>query len=265
MRLLLALALVVSPPAVAQSPDGVAPAVDAYQLGEGDVLTVKVHGETEYGGEVFVESGGQADFPFIGRMVVEGLTTRDVTSLVTTALGADYLVEPKVSVWVEKYGSQEVRVLGAVRNPGVYFLRKPTRITEILAEAGGVLENENVTEIQYRNADGQDVLPVQALLERGEGDALVRRGDVVYVPRGEVVYLSGEVQRPGAVPMEKGLTILQAITKAGGPSKTARLSGAYILREGDRIGVNVRRILNGRDADIQLLPGDQVVIRESMF
>ena len=265
MRLLLALTLVMSQLAAAQAPSEAAGTVDAYQLGEGDVLTVKVHGETDYGGQVIIGSGGQADFPFIGPMVVEGLTTQDVRSLVTTALEADYLVKPKVSVWIEKYGSQEVRVLGAVRNPGVYFLRKPTRITEILAEAGGVLENENVTEIQYRSTEGQEILPMQGLLERGEGDTLVRRGDVVYVPRGEVVYLSGEVERPGAVPMEKGLTILQAITKAGGPRRTARLSGAYILREGSRIAVNVRRILNGRDADIQLLPGDQVVIRESVF
>lgn len=246
---------------------GLAPVaeVDAYKVGEGDVLTVRVHGEPEFGGNVIIGSGGAGDFPYVGSISVQGMTTQQVTEKVREALEADYLVDPKVSVWVEKYGSQEVRVLGAVKNPGVYFLRKPTRITEILAEAGGVLENENVTEIQYRTGEGQAILPVQGLLERGDGDAVVARGDVIYVPRGEVVYLSGQVEKPGAVPMEKGLTLLQAITKAGGPSETARLTGAYILRDGERISVNVRRILNGREADIQLLPGDQVVLRQSVF
>lgn len=90
-------------------------------------------------------------------------------------------------------------------------------------------------------------------------------GDAVYLPKGELVYLTGQVERPCAVGMESDLTLLQAITRAGGPTPAAALRGAYIPRNGERLSVNPRRVINGRDPDVQLEPADQVVIRQSAF
>ena len=60
-----------------------------------------------------------------------------------------------------------------------------------------------------------------------------------------------------------GLTVSQALTRAGGPSTFASLRKAYLLRDGERIEVNIKRILGGRDSDIEMAPGDQLFVKSS--
>jgi protein involved in polysaccharide export with SLBB domain len=77
------------------------------------------------------------------------------------------------------------------------------------------------------------------------------------------VWVGGEVQRPGSIGYVDGLTVTQALMKAGGPTGVARLSGAYLVRDGDRISVNLKRMLRGKDADFVMEPNDRLVIQES--
>ena len=72
----------------------------------------------------------------------------------------------------------------------------------------------------------------------------------------EVVYVSGQVSKPGAVPYSEGLTISQAIILAGGSKSTARLRKVYIKRGDQQIKVNLKRVLQGRDDDVVLQPDD---------
>src|SRR5271167_3201989 len=80
------------------------------------------------------------------------------------------------------------------------------------------------------------------------------------------VYISGEVVRPGAFPMLPGMTVMQALTSAGGFTPFAKMKSIYVLREegGKRAKYpfNYKQVVNGKntDQDIQLKAGDTIVV-----
>jgi polysaccharide export outer membrane protein len=261
-------AIVMTPlTAVAQdvpSPVSVAVVQDAYRIGPQDVLLISVYGEDDLSGKQPVTEDGHVFVPLIGEIPVAGLTAQQAGRLLTERLGDGFLVSPQVSVQVDEYRSQKVSVVGAVKRPGDFYLSGPTTLLELIARAGNIDAEKSAREVRVRRASGETVVVgIDALLSTGDGDLLLRPDDVVTVPPGQFVYIAGEVEKPGEVVFWEGLTVTQALTKVGGPSETARLKGAYILRGGERIPVNLRRILEGREADIALEPGDQLFLRES--
>lgn len=240
-----------------------------YLVGIGDKLHVGVYGEEDLCGDFEVYDGGWINFPLVGKLAVQGLTLPQVTDALTRALGERFLVDPHVSVQIESYASQAVQVLGAVAEPGVFYLEGPTSLRQLLALAGGVISEKAIKEVRLeRVVEGQrrvQVVKLERLLADGEGDLLLEGGDVVNVAEGLVVYVSGEVKKSGAVPYWDGLTVTRALAEAGGPDTYARLRRAYVLRDGQRVVFNLKKLLQGRSEDIALLPGDQLVIEESMF
>lgn len=236
-------------------------AEDVYRTGAGDSLAVTVYGEPSLTGQFQVDAAGQVDFPLLGRVPVVGLTPEEVATALTTRLRAGFINDPNVTVAVGAYRSQPVSVLGAVAKPGVYFLRGPTTVLQILSEAGGV-NPSGVNEVRLSQGEGEGTsLPYDALLSGAITPAL-RAGDVVFVPA-SMVSVMGEVQKAGDIAFREGLTVSKAIAAAGGAASTASLGRVFILRGTERIRVNVRRILSGRAADVPLLPGDQVFVAES--
>ena len=241
----------------------------AYTIGSGDTLDVQVFQEADLTGKYFVGEGGTIEMPLVGSVQAAGLTVAELTVSLTEDLGARYLRNPQVSIRVDVYGSQPVRVLGEVGSPGVYYLTGPTSLQELLAKAGGVKTDRSTQEAIIKNewddASPQQVINLSRLRDTGEGNVLLRGGDVVYISEGQAVYVGGEVKKPGSVPFKEGLTVLQALTEAGGFAPTASARRAYILRDGGRIALNMRRIQKGRDADVTLQNGDQLFIEESVF
>ncbi len=240
-----------------------------YRVGVGDVLKIEVYDEPDLCGSFQVRHGGSIVFPLIGEMNVAGSTIDLVGRTLSDELGERYLVDPHVKVEVETYGSQQVQILGAVAKPGVFFLEGHTTVLELLALAGGVVSEKSIKEIRLnRKVNGHlemKSLKLDQLLGEGIGDEPLLAGDVVNVVEGLVVYVSGQVERSGAVQFWDGLTVSRALSEAGGPKEFARMREAYVLRDGERITFNLRRVLKGRDEDILLQPEDQLVIQESIF
>jgi polysaccharide export outer membrane protein len=240
-----------------------------YLVGVGDTLHVSVYGEEDLCGDFVVYEGGVIDFPLVGKVPVRGLSLPQTAEALTAALGQRYLVEPHVTVQMQAYASQAVQVLGAVANPGVFYLEGPTTLRQLLALAGGLISEKAVKEVRLeRSVNGQrqvEVVKLEPLLAEGEGDRLLKGGDVVNVAQGLVVYVSGQVKESGSVPYWDGLTVTRALAEAGGPDTYARLRQAYILREGERIVFNLKKLLQGRSEDIAMQPGDQLVIEQSVF
>jgi len=262
------LVLLASGPARAQDAGEAAEAVDAaYLIGRGDVLRVTVYDEEGLSGTYTVDETGKVEFPLVGRLDAESQTISSLEASLTRQLGARYLVNPHVTVVVETFGSQRVQVLGAVKKPGPYHLSGYTTLLDILGEAGGINTERSSQEVQVKRAgeDAPIVVNLSKLLTQGQGNIPVRDGDVIYVAESEVIYVSGQVAKPGAVPWRDGLTVTQALTAAGGASSTANLRKVYIMRGGQRNRVNVRRVLKGRDADMRVQAGDQLFVDESVF
>lgn len=242
------------------------PAVDAsqYRIGGGDVLNVQVYGESSLSGSFPVDDRGQMDFPLLGSVVVGGLTPAELAARLRGQLMPGYIVNANVTVSVSTYRSQPVQVLGAVAKPGVYFLRGPTSVLQILSEAGGVSrEGVNEVRLTHGGENGQiTTFAYDQLLRQRGGEGALAPGDIVFVPQ-SLVSMMGQIAKPGEVAYRDGLTISQAVAAAGGALPIADLGRVYILRGEERIQVNLRRILSGKAEDVPVKPGDRVFLGES--
>ncbi|MBN1337607.1 MAG: SLBB domain-containing protein [Deltaproteobacteria bacterium] len=241
----------------------------AYVVGTGDLLDIRVFNEPDLSGTFRVHDGDVLALPLLGEVGVAGLTVSSLDDTLTRLYGERYLVRPDVTIQVTEYGSRAVQVLGAVGKPGVVYLQRPTRMLELLALAGGLNAEKAAREIHVqRTVDGASqsiVLKMDEVLAGGEGNIEIRAGDVVNVAEGLLVYVSGQVEKTGTVPFREGLTVSRAVAEAGGPKTYANLRETYILRGGERLKVNLKRILAGRAEDVLLQPGDQVVVEQRVF
>lgn len=250
-------------PVVANTP----PVRDAmYQVGPGDTLAVQVYGEAALSGNFPVSSAGELDFPLLGLVDVNGLTAADVSAVLRSRLMPGFLINPNVTVSVSTYASQPVQVLGAVAKPGVYFLHGPTTVLQVLSVAGGVSrDGVNEVRVTHGGENGEAVVfPYETLLTQGADAIALSAGDVVFVPL-SLVSVMGSVGKPGEIAFREGLTVSRCIAAAGGALPTANLGRVFVLRGDDRTRVNVRRVLAGKEPDLELRAGDRVIVHESAF
>lgn len=259
--------LLLSVPAYAQAPEDSGPSSleqADYVVGPRDKLHVEVVGEAELTRDVVVSEDGALQMPYLAPLQVTGRSVQEVASTIADAYRGDYLVNPQVTVSVAQHRSQQVEIYGAVKKQGAYFLTKPTTLLELLGEAGGVETAKSSQQVVVRLPNGEtNTVNYENLRASGTGNMILEPGTTITVQDNQVVYVAGHVEKPGAVGYHEGITVLDALIEAGGPAQTARLRGAYILRDGEQIPVNIRKIQDGKDPDVQLAPGDKLYLKES--
>ena len=231
------------------------------------MVEIRVWEEDDLSGDFTVGESGTVELPLVGEIQVAGLTIDVVSANLRTKLESGFLVDPQVSVTIKVHASKPVLIQGAVREPGRYLLSRPTTLLDILAEAGGVLTDKGSQEVHLSRAELAEpmVIKLDGLMSGGIGNVELQSGDVIYIPENEIVHVAGQVLKPGAVIWRDGLTVVQAVTEAGGTSAGANLRKAYILRGSQRIELNLRRILRGVTADVVLEAGDQLFVDESVL
>ena len=234
-----------------------------YVVGPEDGLRIEVYGHDDLTQDVVVAPGGDVAFPLLGSIQVASLSATDIAERIQINLEKDFLVDPHVTVKVTRFRSQPVQVIGAVKEPGVRHLTGETTLREFLTQYGWVDPEKTSGEIVVRRATGESLSILVSELEAGIRDLPVLPFDSITAPEGQFVYVDGEVGKPGAVRYQDGLTVLQALTHAGGPSDLAKLRKAQILRDGKTIPVNIKKVQAGREADFEMKPGDQLHIKES--
>jgi protein involved in polysaccharide export with SLBB domain len=172
--------------------------------------------------------------PLIGEVRAAGLTPEQLRQRLT-ALFAPYIRNPQVAVIVREFRRVRVTVLGQVVRPGVYELRQGATVLDALAAAGGLTEAAGLGEVKLVRGQTQPItIDLERLLLRGEV-ALNQRlepGDTLVVPEDFTsrVYVLGEVTKPGVFPLRGPLTVLQALSLAGGPTRRALLNRSYVIR-----------------------------------
>jgi polysaccharide export outer membrane protein len=253
-----------------------------YRIGPGDVLEVSVFGLDTLDRTVRVLRDGSISLPLLGALKVAGMSLQEAERLLERLLLERKLVnDPQVSFFVKEYVSRGVSVQGAVERPGVYQMIQQRTLLEILGEAGGLSGRDSERAGQQifvirETEDGEQTrieIDSEKLVNQGRAELNIPLlpGDVVLVPFAQKhrVYVSGAVQRPGPVEYlsSEGITVLQAITAAGGPTERGNLSRVRILRQladgsETQIVVNVKRIRNGKESDQQLMRNDTVVVGE---
>lgn len=238
-----------------------------YTLGPGDVVRVAVYGYPDLSTSYRVADNGSINFTLLGEVSLKGLTEREAEVKLENLLEKGEIVRsPYVSVIVEQFLSHQVSVLGMVSKPGKYPLHRSSTIVDMIAQAGGLVEGADHSAIVTRNEQGKfkrHVVSVDAILRDGdvEQNIVVFDGDTIYIPGKKTFYVYGEVRVPGAYPLEKGMTVVQALSVAGGLSERGTERGLVIERRLKDRGV---QSLNVKLNDF-VQPDDVVFVKESLF
>lgn len=127
----------------------------AYRLGPGDKIRVTVFNETDLSGDFDVNDQGSVSLPLIGSVAVAGKTVDDAKNLITQKYGANYLVNPRVSIEVLNY--RPFFILGEVKNPGSYPYVAGMTVLNAVALAGGYTPRADKGDIhvKHNGSDGQ--------------------------------------------------------------------------------------------------------------
>lgn len=252
-----------------------APSV-AYRVGTGDVLEVEAFSHEEISGQFAVEETGEVSFPLLGRVPVAGRTTAEIARTLEALLEKDYYVDVQLQVEVETYRSQPVTVLGEIARPGTYYLEGQTALHSILAEAGGLkISAGPVVELRRLEiVDGQErpvvrVFGTTGILTGEEGrDVILRPGDVISVSAKQRYFITGEIASPGQYDLTPGMTLMQAISQAGGQGKFASQS-VEVHRGGngdkEMHEFDLSQIRKGKIPDPEVEAGDVVIVRRRFF
>jgi polysaccharide biosynthesis/export protein len=244
---------------------------ESLLIGPGDLLHLQVYDTPEMEQHARVTDAGNIPFSFLGSVVVSGLTPEQAAVRIQERLvAAGVMKHPQVTVRVEAYATQNVSVMGEVQKPGIFEIDTPHKVVEVLAMAGGLtyLADRHITiervgpgkqkvEFYYTNTPGI------ALPE----DPLVYPGDTVVVSKAAVVYVLGDVSKPGGYPMSTNnskMTVLQAIALAGYANHTAAIGKSKLVRETpggvQEINLPVGAMQKGKTPDVALLPDDVVYV-----
>lgn len=241
-----------------------------YLIGPGDLLSIEVLEAPDLNTEARVSTQNMISFPLLGKVEVGGLTSQDAEQRIGELLTEKYMNDPHVVVAIKEFRSQRVAVIGSVKNPGTYELLGKGNLLDALALAGGL--SDNASQIAYVTRKGKQgkeksvQINLNELLDEGQAELNVpiSMGDVVYVPEAGVVYVDGAVNDPGTIRIEDNMTVSQAVTAAGGLSRTAEDSDVKLIRnkkgEMQVTSVDLEEIKEGTTPDIVLEDQDVVVV-----
>jgi polysaccharide biosynthesis/export protein len=239
-----------------------------YVLAPGDLLRIQVYQQPDLSMEIRLQDNGQLSFPLIGPLTMTGLSVFDAERRIEAGLrDGKFLRSPQVSITVTQVRGNLVSVLGHVQRPGRFPIEKPgLRLTELLAQAGGVtaMGSDGLILIGVRKGlPYKRKLELQALFESEDlqQDPVLEHGDVIFIDRAPMVYLYGEVQRPGPVRLERQMTVLQALAAGGGPTPRGSTRGLKVTRQSP--AGDFRTWVPELNAPLQ--PGDVLHIPESLF
>lgn len=235
----------------------------------GDLLELKVFGVPEMSSEARIGSDGNISVALIGPVHVAGLTSTEAERLIEKRLvDGGMLRDPHVSVFVKEYATQGISVMGEVAKPGIYPLLGARRLFDALSSAGGTTARAGKVISITRRDDPEHplLMTMDADPKKAAGaNVEIRPGDTIVVSKAGVVYVVGDVARPGGYVMEnnESLRVLQAVALAQGFNRTAALDSAKLIRKTaagttEEISVPLKKIMENKVQDIAM-QGDDIL------
>jgi polysaccharide export outer membrane protein len=281
------------------------PSVDSepgeYRIGAHDLLEINVFEAPDLNRSLRVSAGGEISMPLLGAVQSSGLTARELEGTLEVKL-RQYMKDPHVGVFVTTVESHPVSVVGAVKKPGVFQIRGTKTVLEMLSMSEGLAEDAGDQVVVMRGAglhfgsdsnraganvdaaassaavadsnDNETIkINLKDLLESGDQryNVAVYPGDIVKVTRGGIVYVIGDVKKPGGFVLksDQNMSVLKAIALAEGLNATAAKSRAKIIRTNEKTGqrlefpIDLGKVLAGKTPDTPLKPADIVFVPNS--
>jgi polysaccharide biosynthesis/export protein len=239
---------------------------ESLLIGPGDLIQVNVMDTPEMEQQVRVTDDGTVPLAYVGSMHVAGETPASAAaSIQATLIEKKVMLHPQVAVRMMELATQDVSILGQVHTPGTYSITTPQTILKILSLAGGLTESADRNLVIKRHKSGEELKyyvsndAEQAL----SSVVMVYPGDTVLVARAPMIYVMGDVNRPGAYAIttnDAHLSVLQVIALAGSANKTAIQGHVRLIRTTEHgpieLPIHLDAIQKGKQADVALQPND---------
>ena len=248
---------------------------EEYVVGTGDVLSIDLWGEINLNHQLKITPEGNLLIPRVGSVEVGGKSLKEAKTVIREAVMRSYK-NVRVTVTLVELRRFKVSVTGAVRAPGIYSVFANTRVSEVLVEAGGFLENSSLRNIVIIHSDGTvskaDVFKFQKTGERTR-NPYVLGGDLILVPARETNIntcgIYGGVKSPGEFEYALEDSLLDLINLADGLTMDADLLRADLVRFNpdqnttQTIPIDLEGLISGNDPqnNLALTPDDRVFIR----
>ncbi len=239
-----------------------------YQIAVNDVISVNVVGFADLSspaGGLTVLPDGTIDLPLIGRIHAAGKTTEQLQDELAQRW-KKYVNDPSVTVSISAKHVQNVLISGYVTRPGATSYRPAMRILDALAEVGGSLATGDLSKTVVTHTDGEvETLDLSNPGDKGTSPAniFIQVGDNIYIPqRTYEISVVGAVTKPGSYEFKDSMTVMDAITDAGGAIDASDLTSATLSHNGVDQKLDLDSMLRGGDMtnNIKLSPGDRIVI-----
>jgi polysaccharide export outer membrane protein len=240
----------------------------AGPIGAGDLVEMSVFDTPELGGKLRVSNAGDVILPLVGTLHVAGLTAIEMQNLIRQKLmSGAFMNDPQVTVFVSEYATQGVSVLGEVKTPGVYPAFGAHNLTEYISVAGGLtaLAGNTITITRAAHPEKSEQVKISSSsASNAQNNPEIFPGDSIFVNKTGLIYVIGDVTRPGGFPMDHDghMTILQALALAQGTTYAAKKSSSFVLRSTPKgqesIPVNLNKILASKAED-QLLQDNDIL------
>lgn len=262
--------------AVAVTAPFIAAQNESLLIGPGDLLHVQVYDTPEMEQRVRVTDAGEIPLAFLGNVKVGKMTPGEAAKEIERRLVAgSVMLHPQVTVRVELSATQNVSVMGQVAKPGVYEIDTERKVIDVLALAGGFTDAADRHITIERHSDPAQKIDYYYANEAKDAlsdDPMVYPGDTVIVPKAPIVYVLGDVLRPGGFPITTNnsqMTVLEALALAGSANHTAAVRKSKLVRKTangvQEIPLPVGDIQKGKKPDIALMPDDVVYIPFSVM
>jgi polysaccharide export outer membrane protein len=244
-------------------------------IGAGDLLNIVVFDTPELTTSARVSQDGDVNLPVLGSMKLAGMNTIDAARKIEDELRSRHLIiDPHVTLFIMEYASQGATVMGEVRSPGVYPTLGSRKLLDMISVAGGLQTTAGKTVSIVHRDDPQH--PVTVTLQSApstlyaQENPVILPGDTVIVAKAGIVYVIGDVLKPGGFLIDNNtpISVMQSLSLAGGWDKTAALSKTKLIRkttEGrEEVDLDLKHVTYGSQADISVKDGDILFVPSSI-
>ena len=268
---------VTSPPRGAGAPSQAAK-VDYgdVRIMPGDVVMVSTYGVPELTNlSLKIGPNGEVVLPYLGSVKLAGLTASEAATFLSTALkNGGLLVDPQISVQLTDSPTRIITVIGEVQKPMPIPAFGQLRLLDVISACGGFtpLASHRITVQRPSNPDPIIVEIGVNAKATDVSDIPLMAGDTVIVPKVGSVFVVGEVKSSLAFPLSSNtpVTVMRAITMAGGVKFSAALSKVRVIRttpDNQRVEImlDLKKLMNGEQQDVALASDDVLFVPANSF
>ena len=216
-----------------------------YRIGPGDVITVEILNHPEISGTFTIGPDGNKTLPVAGILNLAGLSRQEAADLISEALAPNYQTKIVAFVRIDEYNSNSYTILGGAEKPGTYLFSHRPHLIDLISIAGGIsYPQQKPSGTQAPKPfpirctivrDGEEYMEIDySYLIQGDDLSLniqLQERDIVIVKQIETepLYIFGQVRSPGYYNLVPNMTLLDAITQAGGFTQDAAKMRIHVV------------------------------------